>query len=135
MPAVFGLRPALSRSLTCLSSRWISVAAATMTIAALGATTAAPARADSVLVDPDVYLPGNVDSTAFYDLVAQVADRWSITIDGTSSAVAGDQDGVNVVSFTPDLSSDTLGAYIYWYHPVYKYWRVKECHRTSSGRR
>src|SRR3954447_20273437 len=98
MPAVFGIRPALPRALTCLSGRWMAVAIAATTIAALNATTAAPAWADSVLVNPDVYLPGNVDSTAFQDLVAQVADRWSITIDGTSDAIAGDQDGVNVAS-------------------------------------
>jgi hypothetical protein len=93
------------------------------------------AKADSVTANFDDYLPSNVSPDRWTTLVYQDTIRWGLLVDGSTDALAGEQDGVNTVGFTPYLDDATLGQTTFWTRPVYKYWRVKKCHRTSSGRR
>jgi hypothetical protein len=96
---------------------------------------ASVAKADSVAVNYQDYLPDNVSTDRWGNLVDQSLAFWGLGNDGATTAIAGDHDSIDTLGFTPFLDDATLGLTSFWTHSVYKTWKVKKCHRTASGKR
>jgi hypothetical protein len=123
--------PARGRFLLPSRARMIGILA--VLLVCLGG--APVARGDGVEVNFQDYVPDNVSADRWATLVEQDLAYWGLADQGPTTALAGEQDGVNTLGFTPFLDDATLGQTTFWTHPVYKTWRVKKCHRTSSGKR
>jgi hypothetical protein len=96
---------------------------------------AVPARADSLAIDSESYMPSDVESGRFYELVSEVVWRWDVGIEGESEYEAGYLNGEQTIGFSEDVAEGALGEAHVWSRPIYTIRRKKVCRRTSSGRR
>lgn len=120
----------------CVSARGLVIGLVALACLGLPATAGAAdrfRRADpTIAVNPQHDRPSSVPAQRFYDVTVAAAGFWGTPVAGTTTAVPGRLDGVQVAGFSDELPDDALGLWAASFHRVYK--RVRRCTRASSGR-